>query len=71
MIELYQGDALKIMKTLTPASFDVIITDPPYSGGGATLLEKVKNPSEKYTNTKKTCPYPEFDWDRIDQWSSS
>lgn len=67
MIELYQGNALKIMPTLTPASFDAVITDPPYSSGGATLSDKIKSPSEKYTSTKKQCPYPEFEGEKMDQ----
>ena len=35
-VTLYHGDALAILAGLPDASVDGIITDPPYSSGGAT-----------------------------------
>ena len=35
-VSLYHGDALAILAGLPDASVDGIITDPPYSSGGAT-----------------------------------
>lgn len=68
MIQLFQGNALDIMKTLQ-VSFDAIITDPPYASGGSTLSEKQKSTAEKYTSTKGRCPYPDFEGENMDQRS--
>ena len=67
MITLYNGSALRVMDTLEPGSFDAIITDPPYSSGGSSIRETFKSPSQKYTNTKKNCPFPEFVGETMDQ----
>lgn len=69
MIEIYQGNALNVMSKLTPGSYDAVITDPPYSSGGATLSEKQKDTRDKYTGTKTNCPYPDFEGDKMDQRS--
>lgn len=34
--EIIQGDALKIIPTFAPNTFDAVITDPPYASGGRT-----------------------------------
>lgn len=72
MFEIIHGDALQVIQTFKTGRFDAIITDPPYSSGGATLNEKQKSTAEKYTNTKGKCPYPDFDGDGRDQrsWTS-
>jgi site-specific DNA-methyltransferase (adenine-specific) len=33
---LYRGDCLEVMEGFGPATFDAVITDPPYCSGGAT-----------------------------------
>jgi site-specific DNA-methyltransferase (adenine-specific) len=67
LITLYHGNALRIMDELEPGSFDAIITDPPYSSGGASIRETAEVPSIKYTNKKKRCPFPDFDGETMDQ----
>ena len=54
------------MRQYAGAKFDAVITDPPYSSGGMTLSEKTKQTSEKYTNSKKNCPFPDFCGDQMD-----
>ena len=36
---ILQGDALKVLGTFTPYSFDAVITDPPYASGGRPQAE--------------------------------
>ena len=68
MIQLYQGNAMDIIKNLN-GTFDAVITDPPYASGGSTLAEKQKSTAEKYTGTKGKCPYPDFEGETMDQRS--
>lgn len=72
MIQVVHGDALQIIKTFPAQAFGGIITDPPYSSGGATLAAKSQPTSKKYTNTKARCPFPDFEGDAKDQrsWTS-
>lgn len=37
--EILQGDALKLIPTFAPNTFDAVITDPPYASGGRTQSE--------------------------------
>lgn len=69
MINIIQGNALEIIKSFAPNTFDAIITDPPYSSGGTTNTTRGRSTAEKYTNTKKHCPYPSFPGDSKDQRS--
>lgn len=70
--DILEGDALDVLPRLTSGTFGAVITDPPYSSGGATLNAKAQPTSEKYTNTKRNCPYPDFEGDAKDQrsWTS-
>ena len=72
MLEIIQGDALQLLRTFGAGMFDAVITDPPYSSGGMTISEKQRPTSEKYTNTKGRCPFPDFEGDCKDQrsWTS-
>ncbi|MNK02097.1 hypothetical protein D3C87_199150 [compost metagenome] len=36
--ELIHSDALAVLPTLPAASFDALITDPPYASGGVCLM---------------------------------
>ena len=65
--EILHGDALKLIGTLPPESFDAVITDPPYASGGATKSEKSKPTTEKYSSSKNAPPA--FDGDAKDQRS--
>ena len=47
---ILQGDALKVLGTFTPNTFDAVITDPPYASGGRTQAEKNKSTARKYSS---------------------
>lgn len=66
MIELYNGDCRTFLSDYIGAQFDAVITDPPYASGGATLAERSASTSQKYTATKKACPFPDFMGDQMD-----
>lgn len=57
MIELYNGDCRTFLSNYNGERFDAVITDPPYASGGATLSERSASTSQKYTATKKACPF--------------
>lgn len=67
MIELIHGNALNVMKTLPPDTFDALITDPPYASGGAALSDRQRATKAKYTSAKRESPYPDFEGDTMDQ----
>ncbi len=71
-IELYQGNALRVMRALPGELFDAVITDPPYSSGGRTMGERQKSPCEKYTAAKRRAPFDAFAGESMDQraWTS-
>ena len=69
MIELYNGDCRTFLSKYNGAQFDAVITDPPYASGGATLSERSVSTSQKYTATKKACPFPDFMGDQMDSRS--
>lgn len=71
-IQLIQGDALQVLRQFKPGTFDAVITDPPYSSGGATISAKQAPTSSKYTGTKTHCPHADFEGDARDQrsWTS-
>ena len=46
---ILQGDALKVLGTFAPNTFDAVITDPPYASGGRTQTEKNKSTARKYS----------------------
>ncbi len=66
---ILEGDALSVLLQFNKDTFDAVITDPPYSSGGATLSAKTQATSHKYTSTKGDCPYPDFEGDAKDQRS--
>ncbi len=51
--EIIRGDALSVIPTFAPGTFDAIITDPPYASGGRTQAEKNKSTTQKYSSAKK------------------
>ena len=69
MIELYNGDCRAFLPNYSGERFDAVITDPPYASGGATLSERSASTSQKYTATKKACPFPDFMGDQMDSRS--
>lgn len=68
-VTLYLGDAVAIVPTLRPASIDALVTDPPYSSGGMTTSERLRDPAVKYCQSGETCGRPSFEGDTRDQRS--
>lgn len=66
--EIIHGDALKVLSSFAPGTFDAVITDPPYASGGRTPSEKSKSTVKKYSSMKENAP-PPFDGDAKDQRS--
>ena len=66
MIEIFQGDCRKFLQQYDGQKFDAVITDPPYASGAMTLAGKSAPTSEKYTATKRECPFPDFAGDQMD-----
>lgn len=64
-IEIIKGNALDVLRG-DVGHFDAVITDPPYASG-YTLASKQATTSQKYTATKKQCPFPDFLGDGMDQ----
>lgn len=62
-----RADALELLKALPDECLDAIITDPPYSSGGAFRGDRDATPREKYTKAKN--PQPDFEGDCRDQLS--
>lgn len=64
---LYLGDCLEVLPLL--GSVDAVITDPPYSSGGAMRGDRMQAPSTKYlrTNSAQSLVLPEFSGDTRDQ----
>lgn len=48
---LYNADALAVLASLPTASVDALITDPPYSSGGAVRGDRTQGTGDKYFNT--------------------
>ncbi len=46
--EIHQGDVLSVLRELPSDSHDALVTDPPYSSGGATPQQRRADPATKY-----------------------
>lgn len=68
-IQLFQGEAMRLLPTQAPQSFDAIITDPPYCSGGTTAGERRRSPEDKYAQNGQLCGRPSFGGDLKDQRS--
>jgi site-specific DNA-methyltransferase (adenine-specific) len=66
---LYNGDSLEIIRTLS--GIDAVITDPPYSSGGAFRGDRTASTSSKYQQSTASTrgTYGEFSGDNRDQRS--
>ena len=58
-VTIYQGDALRMLRGLPSLSVDAVITDPPYSTGGGSLVSVSKS-NEKYQSSGTAKAYPEI-----------
>ena len=65
---LHLGDCLDILRTLPTASVDAVVTDPPYSSGGAFRGDRCgMSTTTKYVQTGQQLHYPNFAGDSRDQ----
>lgn len=67
-IQILQGDALAILPGIPDRSVDCVITDPPYSSGGAFRGDRVMSTGTKYQSSDAE-KLPEFEGDSRDQRS--
>lgn len=66
-VRMILGDSREVLPTLR--GVDVVITDPPYSSGGAMRSDRNRPTSEKYVMTGTIKEYDEFSGDNRDQRS--
>lgn len=59
------GDSLDLLRDLRPATFDMMLTDPPYSSGGLHQSARAQETSKKYGSQY----LPSFEGDSKDQIS--
>ena len=70
---IYHGDAFEVLHSLS--GIGAVVTDPPYSSGGAFRGDRAQQTSTKYVNTDTAAYRSEFAGDNRDQrsflaWSS-
>jgi site-specific DNA-methyltransferase (adenine-specific) len=74
--QVITGDCLEVLKGMPDASVDAVVTDPPYSSGGAFRGDRMTKTSDKYrgwsqnedgSSRKPEAEYPEFTGDNRDQ----
>lgn len=66
-LTIYHGDCFDVLPHL--ADVDAVITDPPYSSGGAFRGDRMLQTSEKYVHAETKAYRPEFAGDNRDQRS--
>ncbi|OZA78817.1 MAG: DNA modification methylase, partial [Azorhizobium sp. 39-67-5] len=66
---LYLADSLEVIPQLEEASCAGVLTDPPYSSGGASQRDRSAPTSSKYQSSNHRGLYPEFAGDTRDQRS--
>lgn len=64
---LHQGEALAFLASLPEASVDAVITDPPYSSGGAFRGDRAQDTGTKYTDNDSIRQLANFAGDNRDQ----
>lgn len=68
-VQLYHGEALRILRDLADNTIDAVITDPPYSSGGLFTSARTADPAKKYIQTGTKLTRPSFSGDNRDQRS--
>lgn len=63
------GEMLATLRCLPTASVDALITDPPYSSGGAFRGDRILDTTAKYVNSENAGQRPDFAGDNRDQRS--
>jgi len=64
---IYHGDCFDLLHELREASVDAVVTDPPYSSGGAFRGDRAQQTTTKYVNSDTQQYRPEFAGDNRDQ----
>lgn len=67
--QLHQTDATEFVRSLPPASIDLLLTDPPYCSGGLHRSARTQSTAEKYVYSSTRADYEDFDFDNMDQRS--
>ena len=67
--DLHRADALRWLTEYEGEPFDALITDPPYSSGGAFRGDRTGSTDDKYTRSEARGARPDFDGDNRDQRS--
>jgi site-specific DNA-methyltransferase (adenine-specific) len=69
-VTLYRADALDVLRQLPDGSVDAVVTDPPYSSGGAFRGDRTRPADEKYVCDHEVKNFhPSFGGDTRDQRS--
>ena len=78
-VTIFNGEALSVLPDIPAGGCDVLMTDPPYSSGGAFRGDRAADPATKYRgwsqnsdgsgSRKPTAEYGTFGGDSRDQWS--
>ena len=68
-VTLYHGDCLLMLTDLDEASIDAVVTDPPYSSGGAMRSDRMSSTVAKYVSSTTKAVTHEFSGDNRDQRS--
>lgn len=69
MYQLTQGEALEVLLQFAGESFDAVITDPPFSSGGAFRGDRMGTTGTKYIKSGVKLIRPDFQGDNRDQRS--
>ena len=64
---MLHGDCMSLMSTMPEASYDAVITDPPYASGGLSTAARDRDPRVKYQLSGTRKYYPTFANDNRDQ----
>ena len=64
---MLHGDCMSLMMTMPEASYDAVITDPPYASGGLSTTARAQDPRVKYQQSGTRKYYPTFSNDTRDQ----
>lgn len=66
---LFHAEQTDVLPRLEPASYDAVITDPPYCSGGLTAGQRRQDPTVKYAHKGDAKGRPSFGGDLKDQRS--
>ena len=68
-VRVVQGDCLDVLRSLPDASFDAVVTDPPYSSGGFTRGDRMMGVAAKYQQSGQEKQWAPFSGDNRDSRS--